>query len=393
MTYSVGSSPRFVVVGDFNNDTRLDIVVANGGSNDVSVLLGYGNGSFANQIQYSTDSNSYSVAVGDFNNDTRLDIVVAYFSNDGVSVLLGYGNGSFANQIKYLIGSSVYSVAIGDFNNDARLDIVAANMWNNSVSVLLGYGNGSFGNQMTYSTGSFPYFVVVGDFNNDTRLDMVVAYWDSNDVSVLLGYSNIIFVTQTTLTTSHGSQPRSFAIGDFNNDDRMDIAVANFGSHTIGIFLGYGNISFANQLSYSTDSYSSPYSIAVGDFNNDTRLDIVVTNYDSDKVGVFLGYGNGSFTNQTTFSTGFDSDPYSVAVDDFNGDTISDIVVTNHATNTLGVFLGYGNGTFTSLIPFSLAYGSQPFFVVVGDFNSDKKLDFAVANEGTDSLNILLQTC
>ncbi|CAF4932984.1 unnamed protein product, partial [Rotaria sp. Silwood1] len=107
-----------------------------------------------------------------------------------------------------------------------------------------------------------------------------------------------------------------------------------------------GNISFANQVTYSTGLSSFPYSIAVHDFNNDSRLDIVVANYGSNNVGIFLGYGNGSFTNQTTYPTGSNSDPYSVAVDDFNNDTIPDIVVANHGTNNLGVFLGYGNGAF-----------------------------------------------
>jgi hypothetical protein len=173
----------------------------------------------------------------------------------------------------------------------------------------------------------------------------------------------------------------------------MDIGVANSGTDNIGIFLGYGNISFANQVTYSTGLYSSPYSVTVGDFNNDTGLDIVAANYGSDNVGVFLGYGNGSFRNQRTYSTGSGPSPYSVAVGDFNNDTLLDIVVANYSTNNLCVFLGYGNGTFTSLILFSTDYGSHPFSVVVGDFNKDEKLDFAVANDGTDSLNILLQTC
>ncbi|CAF2033924.1 unnamed protein product, partial [Rotaria magnacalcarata] len=79
MTFSTGFLPQSVAVGDFNNDARLDIVVANNGSNDVSVLLGYGNGSFQNQMTFPTGSEPQSVAVGDFNNDTQLEIVVANY--------------------------------------------------------------------------------------------------------------------------------------------------------------------------------------------------------------------------------------------------------------------------------------------------------------------------
>ncbi|CAF4182995.1 unnamed protein product, partial [Rotaria magnacalcarata] len=83
MTFSTGSVPNSVAVGDFNNDTQLDIVVANSHDKNVSVLLGYCNGSFQNQMTFSTGSYPQSVAVGDFNNDTRLDIVVVnYAGND-----------------------------------------------------------------------------------------------------------------------------------------------------------------------------------------------------------------------------------------------------------------------------------------------------------------------
>jgi hypothetical protein len=146
------------------------------------------------------------------------------------------------------------------------------------------------------------------------------------------------------LVTGNGSRPSSIVIGDFNNDNHLDIAVANSGADNIGIFLGYGNISFQDQKIFSTGSNSTPFSIAAGNFNNDTFLDIIVANYQYDSVGVFLGCGNGSFRNQTTYST--DDEPKSVAVGDFNNDTILDIVVANYGSNNLGVFLGHGDGTF-----------------------------------------------
>ncbi|CAF1561874.1 unnamed protein product [Rotaria magnacalcarata] len=244
---------------------------------------------------------------------------------------------------------------------------------------------------MTFSTGSWPQSVAVGDFNNDTQPDIVVANSYDNKVSVLLGFIIIGFMNQIALTAGHGSRPRSVAIADFNNDSRMDVALANSGSHTIAIFLGDGNYSFSNLTTYSTGS--TPMSIAVGDFNNDSRSDIVAANYDSQTVSIFLGYDNGCFTNQSIYSTGPESYPYFVAVGDFNNDTAIDIVVITRGTNNLGIFLGYGNGTFSNVTLKAMGYGSNPFCVLIGDFNDDRKLDFAVANEGTDSLSMFLQTC
>jgi hypothetical protein len=261
----------------------------------------------------------------------------------------------------------------------------------NDVSVLLGYGNGSFATQIVYSTGSFPYSVAVGDFNNDTRLDIVVANELSSVVSVLLGYTNEVFVNQLMLIVGSGSRPRSFAIGDVNNDNRMDIVVVNSGTDNIGIFLGYGNLSFASPTIYSIDSSSSPCAVAAGDFNNDTYLDIVVANCGSNNVGIFLGFGNGSFVNQATYLTG--SHPCSVAVGDFNNDFILDIIVANYDDSSVVLLLGHRDSTFGNMVSIQLKYGSYPFSVLVGDFNNDRKLDFAVANNGTDSLQIFLQTC
>ncbi|CAF4109723.1 unnamed protein product, partial [Rotaria sordida] len=143
------------------------------------------------------------------------------------------------------------------------------------------------------------------------------------------------------LITGNGSRPQSLVISDFNNDGLMDIGVVNSVTHSIDIFLGYGNISFTNQATYSTRPYLSPCAMAVGDFNNDTQVDIVFGSCDSDKIGVFFGYDNGSFGNLMAYSTGSNSSRYFLAVGDINNDSIQDIVVANYDNNNLGVLLGY----------------------------------------------------
>ncbi|CAF1334125.1 unnamed protein product [Rotaria sordida] len=207
----------------------------------------------------------------------------------------------------------------------------------------------------------------------------------------MLGYANYAFVKETTLSTGNGSQPRSFAIDDFNHDGHNDIAVANSRANNVGIFLGYGNYSFAHQVTYATGT--NPQSIAIGDFNNDTNLDMVVANTNDSSISILLGYGNGSFENQLIYPTGFNSQPYSVAVADFNNDTKLDIIFANHGSNNVAVLMGYGDGMFASAKFFSIGYGTLPFSVVVSDLNNDRKLDFITANEGTDNLKVFLRTC
>ncbi|CAF2748592.1 unnamed protein product, partial [Rotaria sp. Silwood2] len=448
MTYSIGngSGPESLVGHDFNNDGQMDIAVVNSGTNDIGILLGYGNGSFATIIKYSTGEGStpFAIVLSDMNNDGRADIVVTNSATKNIGILLGRGNLTFDAIVTYPIehGADPASIAVGDFDNDGQTDIAVANFYAGSISIFLGYENGSFTSQMTYSTGyqSMPYWITVGDFNRDNRLDIASSNYGMNNVGILLGCGNGSFDPVTTFYTGDGSSPlfveaRDFnddgildiavvnygtsdivvlfgfgdgsfllgtayrtgvgsasyalAIGDFNNDSLIDIAVANEKSNDISIFITYDREPYAGITSYSTGSKSQPYSIAIGDLNNDGILDVVVANYGTHNVGILLGHSHGVFDTITTYSTGVGSAPYSVSVADFNKDNQLDIVVTNSETDNIAILLGYGNGTFVIGATYSTGARSRPCTVAVGDFNNDNIPDIAIANFGTNNIFLL----
>ena len=143
---------------------------------------------------------------------------------------------------------------------------------------------------------------------------------------------------------------------------------------------------FAAKVDYATGT--NPYDVAVGDFNGDNKPDLAVTNYNSNTVSVLLGTGNGTFAAKADYATG--SGPFGVAVGDFNGDTKLDLAMTNKG-NTVSVLLGAGNGTFAAKVDY--ATGSGPFGVAVGDFNGDNKPDLAVANVNSNTVSVLLNQC
>ncbi|WP_407543323.1 VCBS repeat-containing protein (plasmid) [Deinococcus radiomollis] len=217
-SYPVGTSPVSVTLGDLNGDGALDAATANNGSDNVSVLLGRGNGTFGTQTTYGVGTAPASVTLGDFNGDGKLDLVTANSASNNVSVLLGQGDGTFGAQTTYRVGSSPQSVTVGDLNGDGFVDLVTANMDSSDVSVLLGRGDGTFGESVAYAAGVPPVSAVLGDVNGDGKLDLVVS-----GGMLLLGQGNGAF----SVPVPNGSGGDYFALGDLNGDGKLDLAAQN----------------------------------------------------------------------------------------------------------------------------------------------------------------------
>ena len=390
-----GSYPTALASGDLNNDNRLDFVIANKGTDNIGILLGFDYISFQNETSYSSAETSgpVGIVVNDFNNDNFLDIAAVFFKSDSLGILFGYGNGSFATMRTYSTGdgSFPYSIDVGDFNSDGQLDIVVTNLGTKGVGILLGYGNGLFSEILTYSTGkNNPVAVATGDFNNDSQLDVVVAIYDNTGVGVLLGYGNGSFATAKMYSTELDSTPSSIAVGDFNNDDILDIVVSNYGTNNIGVLLGYGNGTFVYQMSRSRDYCLNPFSVRVGDFNSDDQLDVVTSCRDYHGIAILLGHGNGTFAAVKYRTTGPGTSPQGISVGDFNKDNILDIAVVNSGTNGIVVVFGRGDGEFFLGTEYSTGIGSFSTMLAIGDFNNDSRLDIAVTNHFSNSISIFL---
>jgi len=313
--------------------------------------------------------------------------------------------------------------AAADLNNDGILDLLLPEAGSNYIDVALGHGDGTFGtatqidwNEVNGTGTDEPYMVAVADFNGDGLPD--IAEVNNAGKSLCIGIGNGTGSFQHQGNYPVGDNPRSLVVADFNGDGVLDIAVANHGNmlpgntgNTISVLLGNGDGTFASAVTYPVGP--QPYAISVGDFNGDGIPDLAVANSDEygqdcssgvcpgSTLGILLGKGDGTFNAQTVYPV--QMNPIALAIGDFNGDGIQDVVTVNELNSASGdsvtVLIGKGDGTFSVKDSFSLPQicGSVPGFsycfgtgVSIVDWNSDGIPDLEItASDGNGTMGVL----
>jgi hypothetical protein len=345
--YTVGGYPSEVKAGDFNGDHILDLATLDVGIQSISVLLGNPDGTFQ-PVRYSEAGNGYpvvSLAVGDFNEDGKLDLATGtnrgpyQYGVDDVAVLIGNGDGTFASPVYLGTDLAPGSVATGDLNGDDNLDLVVTtqdDFQQPIVSVLLGRGDGTFAPPTT----SGPYLdyltsPVLADFNGDGNADVV------SGRHVLL--SNGDGTLREAGDVGFDSYPWTAA--DLDGDGNLDLAGTTFDSETggidVSILLGHGDGAFRPPHFFAAVGAGwSLHALSAADVSGDGVLDLVtiVSSSPDRNVTVLLGSGDGSFGRPIAIA--LDHDPLSLVVADVNADGLPDLAVTSDYTSIPGTVTG-----------------------------------------------------
>ncbi|GAB2847495.1 FG-GAP-like repeat-containing protein [Hymenobacter ruber] len=293
-------------------------------------------------------------------------------------------------------GTRPYGLALGDINGDGVLDIVAGdnNGGLHTASVLLGQSGGSFSPPTAYPAASGSFGLALGDMNQDGRLDLVTSYAGPFAVGVQLG--QVGGFGATTSYPTLGGISQQIALGDVNNDGRLDAVVANLGTNNVSVLLGQAS-GFARATLYSTGPNSQPFSVALGDLNGDGRLDIVTGNCESATIGVLLGQAGG-FAPAVNYSA-FKSRLFSTAIyligislADVDSDGQLDVVATTGDTTntaTVGVLLGQAGGLLRPVTHYT-APGFEADGLTTGDVNGDGWADIVLATPWGNAAGVLL---
>ena len=487
-----GYSPRALVVADFNGDGVADLATANFATNDVSILLGDGHGAFLPARVFPAGNGPVSLVVEDFDEDGAPDLAVLNQIGGTVSVLLNDGSADFRTGASIPGEGLVTGVVAGDVDGDGHVDLLLHA--GGGIQVLPGLGNGTFADGYSFQAVASPLLLAL-ELNQDGLPDVaaidaggtiamfrgteapgpggtptaadetacltgantglpssggmparpgfacVPGYFSRPDPGLkspdhatphldplanspssvaLTTYSdNMAFGAYITLTAVVTPSTATGKVTFFDGTTVLGTRtlasgqasmVTNLlpsGSRSLTVFYG-GDTSFQASTSpallevvfdqsaggfqqlASSGTGPGPYAVAVADFNGDSLADLVVANSGLfpgyvGSVTVYLGNGNGTFGTPMTYATGIGSS--FVAVADFNGDGNPDIAVANWG-GTVSVLLGVGNGTFGPAT--SYPAGNSPFALAVGDFNGDGKADIAVANNLDNDVSLLL---
>jgi hypothetical protein len=370
---------------------------------------------------YGTGNGPHEIVLDDFNEDGILDLLTANGplngSAPGAGMFTlrlgrgsgGVGDGSYGVPVNYPGGVRLRFVVAADFDEDGILDLAATDFLNSCVVVVRGQGtggvgNGSFGPPSPYAVGTNPFGMALGDFNEDGILDLAVMNNGSSNLSILLGLGsggvgNGNFGPPTNYTL--GTNPAMIATGDFNEDGITDLAAVVYGANRVSILLGngaggVGNGTFAAPVPYTTGG--QPFDVIAEDFNEDGIADLATGN-NGGGLSILLGngaggVGNGTFAAATAVSAGGVASNLVAA--DWNEDGILDIATINSVADAFTVVLGggsggVGDGTFGSGTNYGV--GDVPDDLIARDVNEDGHMDLLVSDYNGNDVRVFFGAC
>ncbi|MCP4566315.1 MAG: T9SS type A sorting domain-containing protein [FCB group bacterium] len=347
--YLAGRGPCSVIYADVDGDGHQDLISANCYTDDVSVLLNSGDGSFLTAANYGVGDGPRIVIASDFDNDGNLDLAAVYSGrenvadSEGVSVLINTGAGTFLPADTYDFAGDPESIHASDLDGDGFNDLIAVSAMYDQVATFLNKGDGTFNTPSLYETGDYPYSVYSVDLDDNGIKEILVANYMGSSVSVFPVHNDGTLLPRTDYPV--GFAVRCVRAADLNNDGYPDIIATNGGSSSVSILLGNMCGVFPPEVRYNTGG-SVPTVAIPADLDGDGDLDIAVSHYGTSVVGVLQNNGNGTFTYPVTFPAG--EGCWSVCAADIDGDNDIDLASAGYKSWDVSVFINGQNSHTTA---------------------------------------------
>jgi len=349
--YPVGASALCLATADFNGDGNPDLAVCTS-AGTVLILLNNGDGTFTAGNSYPTGANPVAIVAGEFRTKGMFDLAVVNNGDASVTILLGYGDGTFSvvpNTIA--VGNGPSAIVTADFNNDGYADLAVTNSSDGTVSILLNNKDGqpTF-TATTVKVGNTPMGMAAADFKNAGNIDLAVVNTADSTVSILFNDGKGDLAPDANLQVLQlptSSLPFYIVAADFNKDSYIDLAIGCWdysgSGPSIAVCFNEGSLSpgsfFVDDI-YDVPGLPGP--VVAADFDGDGNLDLIATSSAflfsaSNTIFVLPGNGDGTFESALTYPVG--NDPDDLVVADFNGDGLPDVAVTNYSDGTVSVLI------------------------------------------------------
>jgi len=409
-----------ITTGRVDGNTTADLVVSNQFEDNVSVLLGNGNGTFRAAQLYNVGSGPAGLVAADLNADLVTDIGVVgadEIADANIALLFGQGGGLFGPAERTTAETQSVAIAAADLDGDGATDLAVTNLATPSLAVLryapddpLAESGFVLDAQVSgLSLGQGQVAVLAGDLNGDAKPDLVALGDDGAAVGVFVNAT--VPSTPTPVTpgpsptatpeglpgfvrcdVAGGTTPIALAADDFNRDGNPDLAVLDSGASQVTVVLtnrasfAAGDCLAATATRQVIAAGTGPVAIATGDLDRDAAIDLAV----AVRAGVQLLRNNGSGQFAASGSPiDVGSDPQVVSIVDVDGDGFKDIVVGNGSSNSVSILYGLASGDFTT--PATLSAAGPVTLLVVRDFNGDSFADIAAGSRGTGDVSVYLQ--
>ena len=352
VTHSVGDNPYSACVGDFNNDSTVDLAVANCYSHSIAILFNDGWGVFSDTSDFSAGMYPFSIVTADIDGDGDLDLAYTGYADTGYVYTMENTGGAFAAPVSYEVGEYPYDIVLVDLDGINGPDIAVANETTKNTSVLLNNGDGTFADAVDYPVMANAYGIAGGLLNNDGDIDLAIRC--TQGISLLYNNGDGTFATAENLMV-HGNPGGDIVVAYIDEDEYLDIAATSgILDSKIYVVLSNGDGTYTAPVTYVVKEY--PVGIVAMDYNLDSRIDLVSTSFSTDYFSLLKNNGSGVFANAVSQNISFGS--YGIASADFDGDDDGDLVITHANMDLISVLR---NRTFDCVDSDGDGYGDPGF--------------------------------
>lgn len=301
------------------------------------------------------------------------------------------------------VGTPLQFTATGTFSDGSTQDVTEGVSWTSSqtsvatISASTGLASAVAAGttQITATQGGAgsPVSIAAGSINSntDTYPDLAIASQIDNSVIILLGNGDGTFTNpKSAVSYTVGNQPSSIVLGNFNtnNNANLGFVVTNFADNTYSVFVGNGNGTFSQVQGspfHLPAGQTGPIAITSADFNNDGIPDLAIVNQSSNNVSLLEGNGNGTFTPfGTPLPVG--NSPVAIAAGTLAGGTGTSLAIANQKDDSITVYFGNGNGTFTLASQSPLSVSSAPSGIAIADFGGSAYGGIGVTSSGAGTI-------